>query len=180
MKHRADICGWSVRPAGSALERSLLNLLGACSPLWGTATSQGQAGLCCTSQPWPPFFLGSGLSLSSPCCDTLPAVFPASSSGLGWAPQPLSSTNPLWSPAPSLCSSQDLFSSPSHFLMDLPDLLQPLPGAPKPISFEERPHVSSLSVTPSHAPCSLALSQSIEQRAKPLRKLSWMKKSLAI
>lgn len=35
-------------------------------------------------------------------------------------------------------------------------------------------------VTPGHAPCSLAYSQSIEQPAKPRHKPSWMKKSLAI
>lgn len=63
------------------------------------------------------------------------------------------------------------------FLAHLLDSLQPLPGAPKRGSFEERPR-------PRHprprAPCSLARGQSVEQPAQPLHKSSWMKKSLAI
>jgi len=181
VNYLTDICRWAVYSAGFAPKQESPKPGRCLSPAVGspkTATAEGLTG------PWAhdtvltplPSFAGGGIPLlhvpsrlssqaasSQPAAQGLAGPFPA---------QILHNSRLMQYPG-------FIFHPFPCFLTDL-DLLQPLPGAPKRSSFEERPCASSLPGTPSHAPRSLVGSQSVEQPAEPLHKPSWMKKSLAV
>lgn len=99
-------------------------------------TAEGLTGPCSSwHSPGPsPQLHGAGGNPPPLCAKLLfhqSSIFPASSIGLCWAPQPLSSTNPARSPAPSPCSTQNLFSPLSLFSLWSPQLAPAPAWSPK-------------------------------------------------